>query len=341
MDAELKFLLKDLLLRGITGDYTHAELSELFRLCYAIARQCVRRKMFTSKLQHTGLSEGDLVLDCIAELFRRDEQNALVEFARYFNYQNIRIEDEAEEMLLVHIRRLTFTVVADNLFRIYNEVDPGLGKILRNIKIAVEKSGCYRMEKHFDEQYLVLEEADLLRHRPTISDEELRGELTQAIREGDGVPQILERLADALSTQDTYQRKVGLMSLALALKAAFKHVEESTPAGITAAESQLETDDVQTIIKETCATLCTEMKPRYLARGKLDGKTFDQYFEAISQMLNGEFLELQTEPKTYYEFLRECMPGLGRAEYRENHRTVFEYLAKLSRRSAREKLREM
>jgi len=341
VDAELEFSLKDLLLRGITGDYTHAELSELFRLCYAIARQCVRRKMFTSKLQHTGLSEGDIVLDCIAELFRRDEQNVLVEFAKYFNYQNIRIEDEAEEMLLVHIRRLTFTVVSDNLFRIYNEADPGLGKILRNIKIAVEKSACFHMEKHFDEQYLVVEEADPLRHRPSISDEELTGELTQAIREGDEVPQILERLADALSTQDTYQRKVGLMSLALAMKAAFKHLEESPRIEATAVEAQLETDDVQTIIRETCDALCAEMKPRYLARGKLDGKTFENYFEAINDMLNGEFLESQNEKKTYYELLRGCIPGLTKSDYRENHRTVFEYLAKLSKRRAREKLKKL
>lgn len=341
MDPKLKFPLKVLLCHALVGDYTRIELLEIFRLCQAIARQHIRRKILAGKLHHTGLSEADITLDCIAELFRRDEHNVLVEFAKYFNYQHIHINDELDDMLLVHVRRLTFTVVNDNLFRIYHEADPSLGKILRNIKIAVDKSANLKMEEHFDEHYVVVTETDQLRHCASISDRELTSRLIRSIRWGDTMPQILEKLAEMLCSQDIYQRKVGLMPLALAVKDIFKNFDRSTADETTVVEAQLLAEDIQKIIRKTCDALSAEMEPHYVTRGKLDRKTFDRYLAAVNRMLSAEFLETRNDQKTYYEFLREYIPDLTNTEYREHHRTVFEYLAKLSKRRTIKGLRKM
>jgi hypothetical protein len=139
MGFEFKFPLLTLLRGALSGEYTHHHLMELHRLCYTIAHRLIHRKVVVWKLSpdFIGLSENDITHDCIAELFTRSSTNELIEFCRYFEYQRIIVDAQPEDLLLIHLRRLVSSIVNDNLFRLYREADAPLGKILRNIKMAV------------------------------------------------------------------------------------------------------------------------------------------------------------------------------------------------------------
>jgi hypothetical protein len=343
MDIKLKFPLKVILRNALTGEITPSQLHELYRLCYTFALHLIRPKVYSGKLrlEFIGLSEFDIAHDCIAEMFKSDDANELSEFCHYFEQQEVDINRETEGMLMVHVRRLTFSFVNDNLFRIYNEADPALGKIIRNIKIAVNNSADFKIEEIFNEQYLVLTTSDSLAHLSTISEEELENEVQSIIKTHDEIPSIIKKIVDYLSSQNLYQRKIRLASLALAIKRQFEKTGEYEVLKNVQPDTTLVLEDARTIIQTACRDISSGMKSRYVDKGKVDENIFDLYFKAIERFLCYEFLDGSDGEMTYFDCLKEFDPTMTKSEYKENHRTVFEYLAKLAKERVREKLKKM
>lgn len=196
----------------------------MYRLCYSVARRLIRSKI-VSKILPTdllGLSEADITHDCIVELFSLGPSNELHEIVKYFNYQGISAENEPEEHLFVHLRRLVFSIVNDNIFRLYNEADPALGKILRNIKIALSNQTQFKLTKHFDEYYLELTTCDILSGCVTIRDEDLLHEIYQIIITENEIPGILSKLVKMLTYQEIYKQHVRMILVALAIKKGYE-----------------------------------------------------------------------------------------------------------------------
>ena len=342
VDVTLKFPLRDLLQGAITGNYSRQQLAELHRLSYTIAFRSVQRKIFSGRLRvdFFGMSEQDIATDCIAEMFRRTEKNSLAVICEYFQAHGVSVDAQSEDLLLVHLRKLIFTTVNDNLFRLYNELDPALGKILRNVKIAVEKSGQFTIVDRFDEHFLLLTSCDQLAHLPTMGDDELMDQVHRILTTVDEIPRVLQQLAVVLSSQDTFQRKIKLMTLAVAIKVGFQNVavpaEHNDPS-----ETVGLLDDVRTVIREVCRELSGEMIGRYVGNGKLTEKTFVCYMRAMGQVLLADFVEIGDGPPSYYEALQCQFPGLTRTAYMENHRTVFEYLVRIAKERVRERVKSM
>lgn len=342
LDIKLKYPLRDLLRGARRGEYTEHQLRELHRLVYTIARQLVKRKIHSGKLRldFIRLSENDITHDSIAELFTRNDVGELTEIRKYFEHQHLNIETEPEEHLLMHFRRLIFTVVNDNIFRLYQEADPALGKILRNLKIALNKSDNFKFVVKFDEPFLIVSHGDPLAHLRTMDDDTLSREIMTLMRSDPDFPQILLRLYTFLVVQDRYQRCVRLMSLAQAIKAAYAHFNVTETDAVTAEDRSMESD-VITLIKETCREITATTKPRYVENGKVDAERFDTYMRAIQDVLKNEFILGTDGTISYYESLNKNNPTITKEEYFEKHRVIFEYLAKISKKRLQKKLRQM
>ncbi|MBS4027672.1 MAG: hypothetical protein KGZ58_03450 [Ignavibacteriales bacterium] len=341
MEISLRFPLQEIIFNALLGTISELQLRELTRLFRAFAFPIVHNKVRAGKLSldYVGLSESDIVLDCIAELFRRNENNQLVELANYFERQHITIGECSEEKLMMSLRRLVIRVVTDNVFRIYNEVDPALGKILRNLKLAVEKSKEFYLAEFLGEQFLVVHSSEPLLQKRTIDTDELQIVVESNLETGDDVPEFLTRLAGTLTTQEQFQRKVKLISLAVALKIGFERIFTGPEAYSDSIHSTFLVNDVKETILSVCKSVCAEMKPRYVQKKKMDEKQFHLYFEVIRELLESEFLDERNGIPSHYERLQEILPDLTKADYTKHHRIIFEYLVKLSRERAKEKLK--
>src|SRR5258707_338569 len=196
----------------LSGAYTPLDLREFVQLCHDLALPLVRKKIALSKLRldAVGLGELDVVYDCLADLFQRDAEGGFPRIRNFFEKNVVGLESCAEEELVVALRRLIFGQIHQGLVRIYSEVDPTLGKILRNIKIAIEKSSRFDEVVRFGDVYLAPKGTDTLLELAPISHEYLAQEFARTVLVHDTIPTILTKLHSILVDQDTYQRIVSL-----------------------------------------------------------------------------------------------------------------------------------
>jgi hypothetical protein len=131
------------LLKGIlSGTYTPLHLREFAQLCYTLALPLIRKKIALGKLNldSVGLKEPDVVYDCLADLFQRDEIGRFPQIRLFFNHHLEQVENWSDYDVLMHLRALVFGKANNNIIRLYREADPILGKILRNVNIALERN---------------------------------------------------------------------------------------------------------------------------------------------------------------------------------------------------------
>ncbi len=125
--------LRDNLLAVLGGAFAHQQLNAVIQVCHALASAFLAGKKTTRTLTTLhGLGYSDLAYDCIAEIFQQYPAGHFVQLQAYFN--SLCLETASDEEILVHLRRLVFSKVNQAIFRLYNEADPSLAKILRNIK---------------------------------------------------------------------------------------------------------------------------------------------------------------------------------------------------------------
>jgi len=77
---------------------------------------------------------------CIADLFLRTDEGASPKIQAHFQKYHLEIDESPMNEFLANCVRMVFVKVQNNLVRLLGEVDPALGKILRNVHLAIEKS---------------------------------------------------------------------------------------------------------------------------------------------------------------------------------------------------------
>ncbi|MGH2567995.1 MAG: hypothetical protein ACRDGA_06615, partial [Bacteroidota bacterium] len=196
------------------------DLREFVQVCYDLALPLIRTKIARGKINLSilGLKETDVVYDCIADLFDRDAQGGFPQIQQFFADHITEIEPSSEEKLIATLRHLVFGKVNKNIIRLYSEVDPTLSKILRNLKLAVERSKPFESIVRFDETQLVPCNVDPLLHLPPMPLEWLKQEFVRVVLLHENVPQMLVKLHRVIINQEMYQRAVPLVSTALLFK---------------------------------------------------------------------------------------------------------------------------
>jgi len=314
------------LLRAAIADQPRAEyVNELISVCQKIATLFLQRKSLAGRLNRRVLSLPieDLALDSIAELFRQDECGRLQKMIHYF--ENLPLESLTEEELLSQLRRLVFSKVNQSIFRMYNELDPGFGKILRNIKIALQSSQKFTESDRFGEPHLTPSLCETLEHLPPMDAEELLTLLRPHVNGTETIPALLEILSYALREQSDKCRTVPQTMVAAVFRSLYYPGEE-----VARAQNHdfFIAEDARSVIEHSCLSVKTDIMPKYLKKN-LSPELIECYFTVIREYLHAKIIENDGEAFSYFESLRRKMPDLSREEYCRCHKSRIEYLGSL------------
>ncbi len=321
----------------LSGTYSQAELYEFVQTCYALALPCIRKKIMMGKinLDVIGLREADIVQDCLADLFRRDDSTVFPEIRRFFNGALPDPDTMSEEHLLLKLRQLVLGKCNTNMIRLYAEADPTLGKIIRNMTLAIDRTQLFEKCSRFGEAHIAVRGLEVLSHLPPAPGEWIRERLLCVARSQDTIPQMLRKLHTLLGEETEYQRTVPLVGVALIFKEVYAGAaeatgESSTPPG--------DSDDVHAAIKALLAQFENQKYRKYVSTGKCSARVFQCYMLSLREFLTDTFVDGDGGGTTYYEYLKRQMPDLTKAAYLKGHRSVYEYLAKTVKGLARKEL---
>ncbi len=305
-----------------------AAVNELVQRCYHFAHAYIKHRLRSGNLSDTafGLSPDDLALDCIAELFQRDDDGRFVVLERYFATVAWRRMSAMD--LHVTLRRLCFSKVHENLFRSYKEEDPNLSKIIRNIKEGIKKDPALHMVRHRDQAWIVANGVvpDM---KPTAPPEILEIHMMEALRPAGNTYEAVSAFRLFVEAHPHYANAYPLSAFAQVLRGAFARLE--APVFEDRVVPEFGENDVEDAIQTAAREVQASMVGTYVYRGKMSFDLFDTYFNTVKKMLNATFVSEATPARSQFDALRSYMPHLSREAYLEDHRNVLQYLFKLTR----------
>lgn len=352
------------LVRALTGKkYTQAQLVEFINLTQKISLgylkyQEIIGKRISGERLDTDIELQDLATDCIAELFTGDGEGNFPQLQRYYGpkFEEFGNLSDAEVMILT--RRLVVRKTKQELSRIFRERDPEGAKIVRNIKVAIRTSEKLAMFADLGKEFVfykngldlatgemvAVEEIApyLRRHRPPIPEEVLHNRFIEVYNVNDSVSSAIRKLLKTVHEFEEYQNFLPMDSVVkLIRKVKFNAVKEKlndadfvpTPLDI------LENKEIESYVDVVMNKVEGKISSQYLRSNKLDSQRAVIYSKALRDVLND--LIQKKDSSSYFRNLRYYLPHLTQKEYRQNERSVFEYLAKVAKKEFRRQLKEL
>lgn len=330
---ELKQFITDLR----SGNPSPRIVNEFVFVCRKIALVQVKRKLSSGRL-HTEFFKSppdDIALDCIADLFQQDDSGTFIQIKTYF--ESLSLDNISEKDLLTHLRRLVFARVNQSIFRIYNEADPALGKILRNIKLSLEALTNFTEIERFGEQCIAPCSCETFEHLPEVEPSDLELELRQCANCSEHIPALMAKLSVYLRDQTVHSRIVPLMMIAKIFRSLYFEAQVSPEITI---DDRLTERDASAILHDVCLKLMNENQPSYVGKGKVDDLVFKNYFDVIEENLNATIIQQDGERMSFFTSLKTLMPELTEKEYKKKHKSRVEYLARIAHKQALKELRK-
>jgi hypothetical protein len=329
--------LKEALESTLEGRAEPHHINRLVSISLGLAISFLHFKRSQSLLLvEASLTTADLGYDCIAELFERDEHGSFIRLRTYF--ESIDVGNSTDEELLVYLRRLVFSSVNQSLMRIYNSFDPGLGKILRNMKLVAQNIGTFAETERMGEPCLVPQLCDPLAHLPVVELEMLQSVLSSRLRGLERIPDILSSLSRYLREQSDHSRQVPVMRLALAIRW-FYASKQILPETSQPVLDPFDREDMLAVIHASCEKIRREEAGHQLTRGASPGESLGEHIEAVQRYLEGK-LEGEHQKLSLFESLRSLVPGLTKEVYNREHRSRLEYLARKTEKNVIERLKK-
>lgn len=305
---------------------------EFLTFCHSLALLCVRRKVKNthSNPAFAGMSFEQLAWECIADLFERNETGAFPKLRAYFNARAWEKQSEGELESLT--RRLIFGQIQCALFRLHRESDPALGKLLRNLKLALRHSQTLVLVRHHGQYWVHLRECE---GRSTAKEilpaHVLAAHFKAGLRGELRLPRALSLFAQVLREyHEHYRAEFPLTGLAVTLRESFASLHRVLTEDGGGHEGYTP-GEIEGMIAANVAAVKAQRHGAYVARRKIPAETYEAYFLAIQDLLKAEFVPGGDALRSYYDHLRTHLPGLSREQYQRQCRCHFEYLAKLSR----------
>ena len=334
--------IKSLLRAILSGAYTPPDVHEFVQLCYTLALPLIRKKIVAGKLnlEILGLKESDVIYDCLADLFSRDENGAFVKIGKFFQSEGVEGSGGTEEELLIALRRLVFLKVHNNIIRLYSEADPTLGKVLRNVKLAEQKGKLFEETHRFGEAYLIPRNVEVHLQCPPWPLEALEQQFARVALVHDTLLTMLSKLHRIITEQETYQRAVPLVPVALLVRRVYALGWEAEEETESVANEHLQQEDVALTARRICQTLEQRMYNSYVVKQKCTNDLFQTYLRTVQQILLHEFSSQEMDGMTYFELLKGFLPELTKQDYARKHRKIIEYLAKTAKQEMQHELRK-
>lgn len=355
--------LTQLISKICAGTYNQGQLVEFINLTQKISLgylkyQEIIGKRISGERVDTEVELADLAVDCIAELFSGDGEGKFPQLKKYYEPKFEEIPDLQDEDVLILTRRLVVRKTKQELSRIFRERDPEGAKIVRNIKVAIRTSEKLEMFTDLGKEFvfykngLELKEdlplladdiADYLRKKqPPIPEDILHTRFIDIYNPTDSVSSSIRKLLKTVHDFDDYQNFLPIETIVkLIRKVKFNAVKEKLNADelVPTPLDVLESKEIESFIDVVMVKVEEKINNQYLRSNKLDTQRAEIYAKALRDVLND--LIQKKDNSSYYRNLRHYLPELTQREYRQNERSVFEYLAKVAKKEFRKHLKEL
>lgn len=319
--------LKDNLPSTLCVPASPRAVSAVIRIAHTFALSGLIAKRSTGLLSRLhGLSLDDLAYDSIADLFQQGADGELPQLRTYF--AGIDIQAVEDEQLVVLFRRLVLGKVGNGVFRLYNEIDPVLGRILRNIKLGITSLKSFDETERFGESCIVPSLCDDLSHLPPAERDQLIDGLGAMICGSERIPDLLSALAVYLRGQSIHSRIVPILQIALAFRDLFAHRLPAEEQVVRPVEPTFESE-TERAIEQASRTIQAEYGRIYIDTDKVPHTTWEMYFAIIETSLRKKFCRDDGNDFSLFQGMRERLPELSRKEYQRLHRSKLEHLHRL------------
>ena len=333
MTIHIVLLLGQIIPPLLLPNPSHERVREFVYLCQRMASAYLRVKVRSGRLDPNtfGISLDDLALDCVAELFERSSDGRFTELTNY--YGPLQIPSSSHADWLGATRRLVFSKVNEGLFRLYKENDRSLSNTIRNLKNSLRFSRTlFPVVKNNETWIQLAEQEPSTESAPLLPSELIEAQMLSESGHRRSLRGLLDIFAAILREQDGYQKQYPLVGLALIVRSVNVRTS-AVPEEANEEDMPFTCDEVKRFVASSLRRTKDTLHPSYVEKGKLDQRTFDLYFECVSDILNAEYVSDDGIDLTYYETLRKRIAKLSESQYRKQHRVYLEYLAKLTRRN--------
>lgn len=324
--------LKRLLESAIAGTITHRDLSELIYLCRSIAESYLihHRSSFLYICAANGLSVSDIALDCIAEIFARNETDQFYTLQNFEASLHANLEQIEEKGLFLAFNSFVITLAKARLARILSQADPFGAKIHRNIKDYVKRSKTILLIEDFRGYVLQPREEDSLDQLPAFPPAQLECELVKRVGTSTSTPEMIDALADIFISHEEYRRSVPLIDLVQIFKRLFTRFDEAALQHEATQDLQnLSEGDLTFIKAETLSAVNEKIISTYYRKGKISKPEAQLLSETMESVITNWFDDKQIE-NSFYSHIARIQP-IPKEEYEQRWRKKVEYLARIAR----------
>ncbi|RPI03921.1 MAG: hypothetical protein EHM72_00150 [Calditrichaeota bacterium] len=345
------------------GNYSQAQLVEFINLTQKISLgylkyQEIIGKRIAGEKANADLELQDLAVDCIAELFSGDGSGNFPQLKRYYEPKFEEMGNITDADVMILTRRLVVRKTKQELSRIFRERDPEGAKIVRNIKVAIRTSEKLEIFSDLGKEYVFYKNgleikadenlnletiaAYLRRKRPPIPEDVLHLRFIDIYSPSDSVSSSIRKLLKTVHEFEEYQNFLPIETIVkLIRRVKFNAVKERLSADelVPTPLDLLETKEIESYIDVVMNKVERKIGAQYLRSKKLDEKRADIYSRALRDVLND--LIQKKDNSSYFRNLRHYLPDLTQRDYRQNERSVFEYLAKVAKKEFRRQLKEL
>lgn len=351
--------LKDLVQRIINGSCNSQELNRLINLMKEVSLGYLNYQEIIGKRISNGhmdekMDLADCAIDCIAELFARDEADKFPQLIKYYEPLLVEFTGATDTDVLIWTRRLAVNKTKQELSRIFRERDPEGAKIFRNIRVAIRTSDKLQTFVDLGKEFVFYtngangsidtnEIAEYLRReKPPIPENILYTKFIDIYSSRDNVSACIRKLFKIIDELREYQNYLSwevTMRLirTVKLERAKEVMANNTITSLTPLD-ELENKELETHIEAVMAVVIKKVRSQYLCLGKLGEEKAEAYIKALRDILY-DLVEKKDKSFSYFKALRCYMPELSQREYRHQERGIFEYLAKVAKRTFRKILR--
>ncbi len=354
--------LTQLVFNICSGSYSQAELISFIHVAQKISLSYLKyQEMLGKRISghafEADLELADLAMDCIAELFGRDKEGQFPQLKKYYEgkFAEMPYINDAEVLILT--RRLIVRKTKQELSRIFRERDPEGAKIVRNIKVAIRTSVDLHIFRELGKEFVfqgvypkwdesmtltATLQKQLRRTLPPIPDDILHKIFLDNYHTGDSVSASIRRFLLALESVQGYQNFVSMDNLVKLVRyVKFDTCREKMSINdmVPTPSDHLETKEMEAYIEVVMSNIWTRLDTQYLRTQKLAADKAVIYHKALRDVLYD--LIQKRDTSSYYRNLKFYINNLTQKEYRQQERSVFEYLAKLAKKEFRKYLCEM
>lgn len=324
--------LKSLLVNASSGTIDVKQLARLILISRSMAEAFLnhRRSSIVHLCSFHGITVGDLAMDCLAELFARDEGNQFTQIRNFLAALKNPLESVPELDVFLAYKAFLTKIIAAQLARVYAEIDPAGAKIRRNIKDALKHSEGFALKEDFRGYVLAPAVGDPLDHLEDFPLSELEGELTSRASISSEIPDLLKALCAILMQQDRHRRSVPLIDLVQVVKSIFSRFSPFEEREETEIDlSELNAADLFPLRRQVLHGVNEKIISTYLLKRKVNREEALALSRVMHSIIT-EWFEEGERKNSFYDYVRRFQP-VTEEEYNAVWRQRIEYLARVGR----------